>query len=343
MAKMGPSPRQEACHAPKPILINAGELTFPFQWQPTRVDTQMFRLGHVLIAGLPGEFTTMAGRRMRRSISEAANNIKTDPDTKVVLAGMANAYTHYITTFEEYQVQRYEGGAVLYGPHTLAAYQRQYRRLTERLLKSNSAREYTEMGVPPPDLSGVQLPQVPTVIFDAPKVGYQFGDCTHQPSRKVLAGQSVIARFVSAHPRNDLMLGGTFLSIERRVEHSGSNVTNNNHHWEVIYTDADWETMFTWTRVGVAASEGKITWDVPKTEVPGLYRIGHFGHYKPITSEGPRAFKGQSREFSVLPNTPQSQNEIRRSSSDARRKRKLGRKNIFSELLSKVTSLFGRK
>ena len=54
---------------------------------------------------------------------------------------------------------------------------------------------------------------------------------------------------------------------------------------------------FTWTRVGVAASEGKITWDVPKTEVPGLYRIGHFGHYKPITSEGPRAFKGQSREF----------------------------------------------
>ena len=44
-------------------------------------------------------------RRMRRSIMEAANNINTDPDTKVVLAGMANVYTHYITTFEEYQVQ----------------------------------------------------------------------------------------------------------------------------------------------------------------------------------------------------------------------------------------------
>ena len=36
---------------------------------------------------------------------EAANNIGADPDTKVVLAGMANVYTHYITTFEEYQVQ----------------------------------------------------------------------------------------------------------------------------------------------------------------------------------------------------------------------------------------------
>ena len=88
---------------------------------------------------------------------EAANNIGADPDTKVVLAGMANVYTHYITTFEEYQVQvsykcyekchlmieilifqRYEGGAVLYGPYTLAAYQQQYRRLTERMLKVSS-------------------------------------------------------------------------------------------------------------------------------------------------------------------------------------------------------------
>ena len=60
--------------------------------------------------------------------------------------------------------------------------------------QSNSARVYSDMGVPPPDLSGVQLPQVPSVIFDAPQVGYQFGDCTQQPSAKVLAGQRVLAR-----------------------------------------------------------------------------------------------------------------------------------------------------
>ena len=50
-------------------------------------------------------------------------------------------------------------------------------------------------------------------------------------------------RFVSAHPRNDPMLGGTFLTIERRVEPNGINGTGDNHHWEVIYTDTDWETM----------------------------------------------------------------------------------------------------
>ena len=52
-----------------------------------------------------GEYIVLTFRRMRRSILEAANNIGAEPDTKVVLAGMANVYTHYITTFEEYQVQ----------------------------------------------------------------------------------------------------------------------------------------------------------------------------------------------------------------------------------------------
>ena len=50
-------------------------------------------------------------------------------------------------------------------------------------------------------------------------------------------------RFVSAHPRNDPMLGGTFLTIERPMEDYGSNGPGNNHQWEVLYTDADWETM----------------------------------------------------------------------------------------------------
>ena len=100
---------------------------------------------------------------------------------------------------------------------------------------------------------------------------------------------------------------------------------------------------FTWTRVGVAASEAKITWDVPNTELPGLYRIRHFGHYKPITSKVPRAFQGQSRVFRVLPNTPQSQNEIRRSSSFERTTKRLGRPNILSVFLSRVSSLFGKK
>lgn len=43
-------------------------------------------------------------------------------DTHLVIAGLTNTYASYITTFEEYGVQRYEGASTLYGPHTLDAY-----------------------------------------------------------------------------------------------------------------------------------------------------------------------------------------------------------------------------
>ena len=43
-------------------------------------------------------------------------------DLRVVVAGLTNTYSSYITTFEEYGVQRYEGASTIFGPHTLDAY-----------------------------------------------------------------------------------------------------------------------------------------------------------------------------------------------------------------------------
>jgi len=56
----------------------------------------------VIIAGVPGEFTTMAGRRFRNQIDKVASD--SIPGVKTIIAGLSNVYTHYITTFEEYQV-----------------------------------------------------------------------------------------------------------------------------------------------------------------------------------------------------------------------------------------------
>ena len=57
------------------------------------------------------ELTTMAGRRLKAAVKkvvmEAAPHHFGD-GTQVVIAGLANAYSQYITTFEEYAVQRYE-------------------------------------------------------------------------------------------------------------------------------------------------------------------------------------------------------------------------------------------
>ena len=43
-------------------------------------------------------------------------------DLRVVIAGLTNSYSGYITTWEEYQTQRFEGAATAYGPYTLDAY-----------------------------------------------------------------------------------------------------------------------------------------------------------------------------------------------------------------------------
>ena len=78
----------------------------------------------------------MSGRRLRDTIRNKVESLSNRMDTKVVVAGLSNTYTHYITTFEEYQKQRYEAASTLYGPHTLQAYQQQYTFLVENLVQN---------------------------------------------------------------------------------------------------------------------------------------------------------------------------------------------------------------
>ena len=81
-----PNEEQIACHFPKPILLNTvrrgpssyqgvlfpvlihlfkGYAHTPYEWSPSTVDIQMFRVGNLVILVIPGELTTMAGRRIR--------------------------------------------------------------------------------------------------------------------------------------------------------------------------------------------------------------------------------------------------------------------------------------
>ena len=65
-----PSDEQVKCHAPKPILLDTGELNFPYPWQPTIVPLQLLRVGQLVAIAVPGEFTTMAGRWLRGNVSQ---------------------------------------------------------------------------------------------------------------------------------------------------------------------------------------------------------------------------------------------------------------------------------
>ena len=81
---------------------------------------QILRVGKLAIIGAPVEFTTMAGRRVRAAVLAALGGAELG--WRVVLAGLANTYSSYCATPEEYAAQRYEAASTLYGPHTLDAY-----------------------------------------------------------------------------------------------------------------------------------------------------------------------------------------------------------------------------
>ena len=83
-------------------------------------------------------------------------------DSHIVIAGLSNSYSHYITTFEEYQEQRYEGGSTLYGPHTLAAYQQIFDDLATKLARNQSV----PSGPIPFDRRGRTISFMPPPIWD---------------------------------------------------------------------------------------------------------------------------------------------------------------------------------
>nr|GFB38278.1 neutral ceramidase [Tanacetum cinerariifolium] len=100
---------------------------------PSILPVQIFQIGQLVILNVTGEFTTMAGRRLRQAVKEVMTFGNKDSNVHVVIAGLTNTYLQYVTTFEEYQIQRYEGASTLYGPHTLNAYIQEFKKLASSL------------------------------------------------------------------------------------------------------------------------------------------------------------------------------------------------------------------
>ena len=113
-----PTQEQVDCHAPKAILLNLADITWPYAWEAPSMPLQVFRIGSLVSVNTPNEMTTMSGRRLRKAITEIFQDA--GENVQVTIGGLANSYSHYCATYEEYQAQRYEAGSTLYGPHTLS-------------------------------------------------------------------------------------------------------------------------------------------------------------------------------------------------------------------------------
>ncbi|XP_033739901.1 neutral ceramidase-like isoform X3 [Pecten maximus] len=280
-----PSGEQVTCHHPKPILLDTGEISFPYAWQPSIVDVQILRIGQLAILAVPAEFTTMSGRRTRNAVTEALVKGGLPANTVSVIAGLSNDYADYVTTYEEYQQQRYEGGSTIYGPHTLEAFIQEFMVLANDMTKGVPS----SPGPNPPDLISKQLVFVPPVVFDAAPQGFGALLSKLLPSYK--QGTRVQAKFAAAHPRNNRRAEGTFLTVEHLVS------TDN---WEVVYKDSQWCTQFHWarTRILMRESEATIIWDIPADQAPGTYRLQYFGDSKSLFGEI-TPFSGKTPSFLV--------------------------------------------
>jgi hypothetical protein len=80
-------------------------MDFPFEWQPRIVSTQLALIGPVAVACVPGEFTTMSGRRLRDAVTLGMAAVGGPLPSHVIVAGLCNTYSDYITTPEEYEVR----------------------------------------------------------------------------------------------------------------------------------------------------------------------------------------------------------------------------------------------
>ncbi|XP_067155590.1 putative neutral ceramidase C [Apteryx mantelli] len=289
-----PSNETQACHEPKPILFSTGEMTWPHPWHPDVVDVQLATIGSLAIVAVPGELTTMSGRRLREAVRSEFESQGTS-GMNVVIAGLCNVYTHYIATYEEYQVQRYEAASTIYGPHTLSAYIQLYRGLA-RAIATNTVQDLPS-GPEPPLFNITSLTLVPAVSADKAPTNKTFGDVLQEVRQQYRVGEVAEVTFVSANPRNSAenVTEHNFLTVERYINISGS--------WHVVHNDASWETRFYWTKGSGGRSNATVEWHIPSATEPGTYRIRYFGHYKTTPLFKPAVFypfEGTSSAFEII-------------------------------------------
>ncbi|KAM5565257.1 neutral ceramidase 2-like [Rosa sericea] len=295
-AMQKPSEYQVDCQEPKNVLLSTGEMFKPYAWAPAIVPIQMLRLGKLIILSVPGEFTTMAGRRLRDAVKETLiSNSKGefDENTHIVIAGLTNTYSQYIATFEEYTQQRYEAASTLYGPHTLSAYIQEFEKLAKAMAKGEKV---ISKGPSPPDLSSVLVEILLGPFGDSPPPHTKFGDMKQDiiipKSGSFRKGDlnRPNATFWSANPNYDLLTEGTYAVVEML---QGDN-------WVPVYDDDDFSVLFKWNRDDSGLySTATIEWEIPRDANLGVYRLRHFGSSRKRKDSPISYFTGASSGFSV--------------------------------------------
>ena len=209
------SPELEKCQAPKDNLMAVGIADAVQQKLPV----QIMRFGDYYVLGMPGELTGAVGVQYRQ---DAAKIFGVD-ESHIIIQGYTNAYSHYVTTPEEYDTQQYEGGATVFGRYTAPAF-RQVLEETGTALRDGKELSLGEKPKAPSVVNSAQG----KVLYDLPGAGMKYGQQTVAPASSVQPGESVSAEFVGAHPNNNLRHNDSYLLVERWNGESWDYVTSDN-------------------------------------------------------------------------------------------------------------------
>lgn len=271
------------CQGVKPIVLETGTKQ-PYSWTPNILPFQVFKIGQLVIAAVPFELTTMTGRRLRNTIEK--NLLDSSQDHHIVLSTLSNAYAQYVTTNEEYQLQRYEGASTLFGPWQAAAVQQIFANLTKALAQATPI----DPGPTPLDLSDSQATLQTGVLFDDKPAGKLFGDVKEDVSPIYKPGDIVKVSFWGGHPKNNLHIQDTFLEVQQFLHGK----------WQTIRRDRDWDTEYHWERYWWSYSVITIVWRVPENTPEGQYRILHKGEWKSGWGGAITSYEGHSSVFNVI-------------------------------------------
>ncbi|WP_410622804.1 neutral/alkaline non-lysosomal ceramidase N-terminal domain-containing protein [Amycolatopsis sp. cmx-8-4] len=250
------APGLRDAQAPKGMALPGRLLNRLRPFIATRFPVQLLRVGPLYLIGIPGEVTIVAGLRLRRTVAELVGAELEN----VLVAGYSNGYFHYVTTPEEYEAQRYEGGSTLFGRWQLDALRQTAARLAVALRDGTPV----ERGTAEPDHSGRIRP-----AEDETADGPSPGRVLIQPAPSYHPGERAAVSFVAAHPNNDLRRGRTYLTVESEVDGA----------WHTIADDGDWSTKFHWSRGKSTGPVVRITWDIPPGAA-GPHRIRYHGDAK---------------------------------------------------------------
>ena len=289
-----PSAQQAKCHFPKPILISGGEIKIPYAWLPEVIELQVFRIGSLLILTNPSEITTMAGRRIIKAMQTLISGFLGDTeDFIILLTTISNGYSSYLTTFEEYHAQRYEGSSTLYGPYSLDAYILQYTKLVKSLFApsegTTSTTESDANQAMIPDQSDQYLQLSRFVQSDQLPFFGKFGDILKDARANYKIGEKVQVTFQGANPSNHFSRIKSFMYVQRRGTSCDGGTRakvvdekadfQNNVYWEDIFDDFDDCTLFDWryTSSVWTISEVTLCWTIPQNTINGMYRIVYNG------------------------------------------------------------------